>query len=244
MDVKDGLKVSVLLLLSLLVMTLPVPLSNGETGRLTAEEFREVTENKDRDFWYILEQFDFPISEREFIWVYGYLAKGDVEEAIRIFSDPNYPGSVFGSQHLSEKKVLTAEEFREIIENAARDYQYVQEHANVPVFERGFSWIHGDLAKGDVEEAIRIYNDPHYPELMSGDPNPICRNGTLLTEDGACEPLDNRCAPGVHGNAQCAVQPKHLLTVMPEMYAFLSIFGIVAIIVAMFAFHRKRPQNL
>ena len=224
-------------------MTLSVPPSHGETGRLTAEEFRMVMENKDRDFWYVLEQFDFPISEREFIWVYGYLAKGDVEEAIKIFSDPNYPESVFKGPSSSETGMLSAEEFREAIETSERVYQYIQERADVPVLEREFSWVYVYLAKGDVEEAIKIYNDPHYPELMFGDQRPMCRDGTMLTEDGVCEPLDNGCEPGVHGNTQCAVQPRHLPTVLPETYVFLSVFGIAVVVAMVIVFHRKRTQK-
>ena len=79
------------------IITISTPLSFGELGELSVEEFKEAIEKPERDYQYIQDQFDFPILEREFFEVYGRMANGDVEEAIRIFSDPNYPESVFGS---------------------------------------------------------------------------------------------------------------------------------------------------
>lgn len=80
-----------------IIVLFSIPSSFGESGEMTTDEFKEALEKPTRDYQYIQDQFDFPILEREFSKVYGDMANGNVEEAIRIFSDPDYPESVFGN---------------------------------------------------------------------------------------------------------------------------------------------------
>ena len=69
---------------------------------------------------------------------------------------------VFWDSPSKSKNTLT---MGEIIELNAKTWDYVQENTNQHVLERGYSTIM-QIARGDADTAIKIYNHPGYPDII------------------------------------------------------------------------------
>ena len=75
---------------------------------------------------------------------------------IWLFSVVPHPG-----MHL---EVISAEEFQAVLDKFHNNSEYIHAHANFPIDTRAYYHVYGDVAKGDVEMAIRIFNHPEYPK--------------------------------------------------------------------------------
>lgn len=86
----------ILFFLAIVIFTTnPILSAMGEShGFLSAEESTERLERFIRNIEYIEAQVGYSFTEREMSHVL-HLANGDVEKAIQIFKDPNYPEAYF-----------------------------------------------------------------------------------------------------------------------------------------------------
>ena len=76
---------------------------------------------------------------------------------------PLWPFSVIPHPE-PELSVMSAEEFQAALDKFANDSDYIEAHVNFTINTIAYYRVYGDMADGNVEKAIRIFNHPEYPK--------------------------------------------------------------------------------
>lgn len=110
---------------------------------LSAEEFQAVIDKFGNDTQYIDEQTDFFISHIMFYRVYGGLAQGDPEKALKIFKHPDYPHNVYNMVFRAYDNLVNV-------------------HIQDPEFAQLFDEEIADIRIGTYDDGIVISVNPEY----------------------------------------------------------------------------------
>ena len=116
-----------LTVISLITIFIIMPEPEPELGMMSAEEFKAVIDKFANSYDLIQPHVNFVITTHEYYGVYGGLAGGDVEKAIRIFNHPDYPHNVynyvFKAYGVLEREFKRNAEFRQLFDEEIVDFR-------------------------------------------------------------------------------------------------------------------------